>query len=581
MAMDILDPVTFQQLQTLKFPQDVSKYSRALVFSPDSCVLTCFSGGNEGGAGGDLFVVSWDLQTGGIVSVIRWQPPKPFTMECPSITYSANGKAVGTFYQYHEDPKTFNISICDVASGIHIASHLFNSQVPLSNDIWTHGESLRFATADVTTITIWEVGFILGGTPMEVETLPAPDDLNPMVSPHIFNPNLAKVQFIPTPCLLVLTSRHKVLLWDVQNSKCLLHYADNGICFLETSFSSNGHFFTCSTPRSGIYLWKESPTGYVLHGILPSKAFCPNSLPSPNGGSVAIFYDRTIQLWHTNGFSTSPSNVLTQDPQLQDFLLDFSPDGTLAVVTKKYNKTVTVLNLKSSTPQLTIDTRVEVYGLRVIGNTVAVIGRDTGTVTGCKKVITWNLPVEGCISNTRVDFKDSSWTISLKDDFHEGVVLGASISPGSQYIAITTTSSFSRTPLGFSDLYIYHAPTGACIWNYHANRECTPWFTPDGQNIWFANANGEADVWRIGGQSVLECLEHTVDIEHPPEGYPWASSQGYQVTDDWWILGPDGKRLLMLPPPWQSYAVQRVWNRQFLALLHKGLSEPVILEVVP
>jgi hypothetical protein len=92
----------------------------------------------------------------------------------------------------------------------------------------------------------------------------------------------------------------------------------------------------------------------------------------------------------------------------------------------------------------------------------------------------------------------------------------------------------------------------------------------------------EVDVWRVGGkEDMLEYLGHTVDPEHPPEGCPWASSHGYQVTDDWWILGPDGKRLLMLPPLWQFKAMQHVWKGQFLALLHGGLSEPVILELEP
>jgi hypothetical protein len=63
--------------------------------------------------------------------------------------------------------------------------------------------------------------------------------------------------------------------------------------------------------------------------------------------------------------------------------------------------------------------------------------------------------------------------------------------------------------------------------------------------------------------------------------YPWASSQGYQVTDDWWILNPDGKQLLMLPPPWQSDMVHQVWKGKYLALLHPGLLEPVILELEP
>jgi len=89
-------------------------------------------------------------------------------------------------------------------------------------------------------------------------------------------------------------------------------------------------------------------------------------------------------------------------------------------------------------------------------------------------------------------------------------------------------------------------------------------------------------VWRVGGeQRVLERLEQTVDIEDPPEGYPWGSSRGYRVTNDWWILGPGRRRLLMLPPTWQSTVVQRVWRGRFVALIHRGLPEPVILELDP
>ena len=105
-------------------------------------------------------------------------------------------------------------------------------------------------------------------------------------------------------------------------------------------------------------------------------------------------------------------------------------------------------------------------------------------------------------------------------------------------------------------------------------------FSPDGCDLWCVERSGEASVWRDSdGQGQLKHSELTVSVEHPPEGYPWGSIHGYRVTSDWWILGPDGKRLLLLPPPWQPYAVHRVWGGQFLALLHgaTGLSEPVIL----
>ena len=107
------------------------------------------------------------------------------------------------------------------------------------------------------------------------------------------------------------------------------------------------------------------------------------------------------------------------------------------------------------------------------------------------------------------------------------------------------------------------------------------WFTPDGSHVWCVATDGGAKVWRVGERGKPERLELVAEIEHPPEGYPWRSSRGYRVTNDWWILGPDGKRLLMLPPPWQSYPVHWVWKGEFLALLHGDLSEPVILEMEP
>ena len=70
-----------------------------------------------------------------------------------------------------------------------------------------------------------------------------------------------------------------------------------------------------------------------------------------------------------------------------------------------------------------------------------------------------------------------------------------------------------------------------------------------------------------------------VDVE-AVGGYPWKSSRGYQITNDWWILDPEGKRLLMLPAAWQFHGEEQcVWKEQFLALLSGQLPEPVILEL--
>jgi hypothetical protein len=581
-TVGVLDSVTLQQLQTLKFPQGMFTHHVAFIFSPDSHILTCSGRDRWGDLGKELFVISWDLQTGGIASIIRWKAPEQNLMGEPSMTYSPNGKMVGVFYWYKDTINAADIFICNIASSVYTHSHSLNADMLLSNNIWTHGESLQFATADATAITIWEVEFTSGSTPTKVETFLAPDTFDPTMFPHVDNHDRMKqVQLLPTPHRLALVFRDKVLVWDVQNSKYLLDCEDTDFC-AGMSFSSNGCFFACSAPR-GIYLWKESPTGYMLHKILQLQTTTiPSPLLSQSGESIAVFYNRTIQLWHTNSTPTCPSSSFTQGPQLVDnFVLDFSPDGTLAVVAMQHSNTVTVLNLKSGVPQLTIDVDTRVNGLGMIGNTIAVIGD--------QEVIAWNIPVGGCIPDTGVGLEDASWTINLEDmavtlDGSQGKwrsVSGASISPDSHYFTLTTFAYLDNC--GSPCLYIYNTYTGECLGHKLTGRDYIPWFSPDKCSIWgVATDSDETAVWRVGsGGDILEDPEHIDDVKHPPEGYPWRSSCGYRVTDDWWILAPDRKRLLMLPPPWQSYPVQRVWKGQFLALLHEGLSEPVILELEP
>ena len=590
--VDVLDSVTLQRLQTLESPQDISTECTALVFSPDSRILSGVSRWDR-----NLPVVSWDLQTGGVASVVRWEAPTQRVVgrEGPmrrdvrwggpmargfgrregsvqrvagvsSITYSANGRMVGVFCWYRGGTG-ITILIFDVASGVCVHSYSINDGIPLSKDTWTYGGSLRFATADAMSITIWEVGFTSGAALRQVETLHAPD-LDPRKF-HLTNTNgrVERVRFLTAPYRLALFSEGKVMVWDFRNSKRLLHHTDTRDS-PKMSFSSDGRLFACSTAGSDVHLWKESPTGYILHGKLATNAGGPSPLLSRNGESIVVFGDRTIRLWRTKSFTAPPSSMFTRDPQrVENFILDFSPNGMLAVIARRGDSTATVLNLKSGDPLLTIDASTKIYGLGVIG--------DTAVVMGDWKAITWNLPAGEFVPDARVGPKESSRTIVFDSKYL--FTLGVSISSDSHHIALTLHDDKTRNNF----LCIYSASTGKAL-GLEVTRGHTPWFSPDGRDVWCANGSGEAEVWRVGGgQKVLERLEQTVDIEDPPEGYPWGSSLGYRVTDDWWILGPDRKRLLMLPPAWQSEAVRRIWKGQFLALIHGELPEPVVMELDP
>ena len=559
-TVDIVDSTTLQRLQTLEPPEGVTMTYKALAFSPDSRILTCSSCDVPSTAAsyGELYVVSWDLQTGGVLSVIELQMPAVIGQQVSGwakffITYSLNGEMVGISSSFiNRSEYSTSIFVCNITSGVLMHSHQLKDRAAPPLNIWAHEESFRFATTGSMTITIWEVGFTPGTTPTEVETLPTPDDST-----------LTIFGFIPTPCRLALYNSEpqvKIMVWDARNSRYLLEPIDINSP-LSASLSSDGRFFACSTYGFDVYLWKESPVGYRLHGILVSSVPLPSALLSQNGESIVTFSRGVIQLWRTKSSAILPSSILTESPRsAKDFIVEFSPGGMLAAVAKKEDNMVMVLDLKSGVPQLTINASIEIYGLGITGNTIVVIGN--------LKVIIWDLPAEDYASGAQVGLEDSSSTIQLCDPFYRPD--GASISPDSRHIAVCSPYV----------LQVYNGSTGGGLWKGPLSEWREPAFSPDGRNIWCVDRYGKAEVWRVGGEREgLELLELTVDVEHPLEGYPWTSSCGYQVTKDWWILGPDGRRLLMLPPFWQSSAIKRKWKGKFLTLLHHGRSEPVILEL--
>ena len=549
-TVDVLDPATLQRLQILEFPQDMPKGHGRLIFSPDSRILTYLSYNRRHGSFIELCIVSWDLQTGVVASFVQQQT----TMMYPkihSVTYSADGKMIGALFLL--GPGYSNVSsifIYDVTSGALVHSHPAGSADQLAH-IWTHGEFLRFAILYATTITIWEVGFTSGATPTKVETLPSPVDFNEVL------PTASQIHSALSRLSSVFSGR--ILVWDIRNSRKLLDCADDRFDS-RMSFSFDGHLFACSTTGSNIYLWKESPAGYILRGILVPGIGDPTPLLSRNGESIVTFgSSQVIQSSRTEGFTIPPPGTLTPKyDHIKQFIVEFSSDGMSAVVAIRWENAVTILNFKSGVSQLTLDAGVQIHGLGLNENTVVVIG--------LREVIAWNLPTEDQVPGACVGTESSSWTINLSRPPRFPPTC-ASISPDFRHIALSDESG----------LYVYGASTGEILWKESSGGH-THRFSPDGYDVWYADDEGNAEVWRVrGGRDELEPL---VDIEDPPEGYPWASSCGHRVTDDWWILGTDGKRLLMLPPPWRSYdPMVRVWKGQCLALLHNRLPEPVILEL--
>ncbi|KAF9643641.1 hypothetical protein BDM02DRAFT_3191378 [Thelephora ganbajun] len=540
---EIVDAATLKRLTTLESGQTLD-----LVFSPDARQLVCFH--SESTA-----FTSWDLQTGAQVSAISVEDLWDIGTHCFSITYSACGTMFGALFRVRW-PDDFTICTYDVHSGTDIYSHSIKGKVV--GNIWTHGECLRFATMNSGSITTWEVGFASGNTPAEIESLPLPDNLPHDSHPYSFHPTLSR---------LVITHLNsgRILVWDAHHSKLLLNEEFNWHSH-GFSFSPDGRFFMYGESQQ-IYLWKESSAGYTLHRKLSCEIEVPGLFISPNGESVFVCGSSILQLWHP----MDPPTSFSREQAHQGFILEFSPDEMLAAVTRFEDKTTTVLGLESGNPLSIIDAGTEIYGQRVTGNTLVAVGHE--------KVVTWNLPTVNHVLNPKANVIQTA-TFSCPGMFSNLRILRfASISPDLHSIAIVEGPIYGNPPC----LYLHDVPTGQLLGSVsmRGGGDGRPWFTSDGRQVWYITDRGEANGLTIvkDNKSGIIKLEHLEPIGQPQNTLPWLSSRGYQVVNDRWILDFSGKRLLWLPPHWQSSSANRAWGGRFLGLLHGTLPEAVILEL--
>ena len=560
--MDILDSVTLQKLQSLKFPGD-EVYSWNLIFSPDSRTSTACGYDTR-----NMFVVTWDLQTGGIVGVIEWDIQNRDYKGDPYITHSTSGRMVAILHEYHDQP--ISISVCDIVS----SKRTYDVDTAINAafcGFWTHGESLWFAAIDwiaigatgPSSITVWKVGFTPGAAITEVETFPVPESVTLSDSTSVrFPQHSAYSQPLPTPHLpIVLRDNSSVLVWDARTSKILLHLQGNykpwGI-----TCSSGGHFLVCSIQGPGIYLWKDSPTGYVLHGKLPLPTLSSIPLLSLNGESIIVISDSMIKLWHTESLPITPSKSFTgATPETDNFLLQFLPHRSLAVVSREGENAVVFLALGSGDPQLTINTGVEVRGLGAIEDTVVVISDKNAT--------TWKLPGGSFLPGTTMNVADSTQTVDFGVSRRGRLEIG-SISPDSRYILAKEL---------YWQLHLHSATTGKILNTIQVQGEAY-WFTPDGRNVGVITSTSEnkGSLFEITTQGHLRLVD-AIDIEQGKYGCPYTSAN-YQVTDGGWILGPSKERMLILPPLWRSHTWRRMWNGSFLALLHSETCHYGVTEII-
>ena len=531
----ILDAVTLGRLHSMNFPSEID-HLKFMKFSPDSHLLTGYSELRD-------HMISWDLQTGGLLSSISTEE----WPECHEVSYSECGTMIGGLFN-NTAVVTFNI-----LSGTHISSHSIHQ--PPVETIWTHGKYLQFATIESGFISIWQVGFSSSRPPTMVSSLPTPDNLS----------STAPV-LLPTLLWLAFIYDGKVQVWDAQNRKVLLDSQD-----VENpramSFSSDGQFFVCGTFEREFHIWKSTSAGYLSHQRLVAQSAEIIPLISPDGGSVVASSEKIIQLWHTEKYPAPPTTPSMQAcPDYASFSVDFSPDESLVAVTEKLSYKVTVLDTKSGNLWLVIDTDAKTYCLRITEDRIIVV---------CDgKFVIWDLPARGSIHNDRRNIRNSFQTTTYKYSSSAAYPY-ASISPNLNYVAIAD----ERHP--GASLSVFDMHTGEVLAVVKSDGYI-PGFTLDDHEVWCTTDDGEVNQWTICEEEEPNGIElkPLAKNSKSPSSFSWHSTCGYQVTDDGWILCSSRKWLLWLPTHLRpDKVVEKQWSGKFLAIWNVSSLEPSILEL--
>ena len=587
--MEILDAITFKRLQKLTCP---GGYTQLLAFSPESRLVTRL--------GDDPAVfTSWDLQTGVPVSSISAgtrldrrpevffhcspTPPKrpKNTKDALSITYSRCGTMFGALFK---DGGTPIIRVYNIRSGVPICSRQIEGSV--TDAIWTHGECLRFATLEPGSITTWEIGFASEDPVTRIESQSVPSNFDPS----------KEFIYLPTPSRLAFVLENTALVWDAQNSRFLLNSTDIKKP-RKMTFSPDGRFFACGTDGPEIYFWKESPAGYILGRKIMSSArehiaLCEPVL-SPNGQSLVAFTNSTIrrwdhlarvpvvgemtlELWRTTYSMSLPSSAPIQDlNHTEPFIVEFSPDKSLAVSARLAGNTATVLDLESGSPRLIIDTGMKICGLRVDGSSIVVVGNG--------KVITWNLPPGDRVLNAKANVSDSVRTTTFDNSLWLTVpaTTYAAITPDLKYIIIVGGGGGDAGAV--IGLHTYDVSTGKHLMGIPSVAGDKVWIAPDGYEFWCSLRSGDWRPWTITEDGELIPGHYNVASEGKPprplEGrYPWERDGSLCPRVGIWITDASEKRVLGLPPHWDSMRTDSVFGGRFLALVYRGLQEAAILE---
>jgi len=416
---------------------------------------------------------------------------------------------------------------------------------------WTYKDTLRFSTSShnngETVINIFE--FQPASTSVHViSSLSIPSRFGSFS----FSPASSHASFVTEKDIVILDIQNSKLLLQVQRPKKL--YATQGY------FSPDGHFFACSKLEHEIFIWQNTPTGYI-----PWTSLRPR-LPfyllewSPTSISIMCRGKGRIQVLHLENHPTSlSSNDAKPNPQNQKHLVAYSADKAYVATAQQSSGVITIIDCVLGTPLQSIKTNMRIRDIKIVGNTIFVM--DT------RKLVRW--------------------------DFEGGrVVHGASDAGGiTVNKALTIDAHIKRLALSHDcsqvafakgkNLFLYDMKTQKTFTRDMDNTIISVQFSADGDQLWYVGAH---KTYYFMGLEMVEDWSSTEVIKGDSKDgqllFNRVSPYGYHIGErSQWVKDHRGKKLLWLPPNWRINGWKEFrWDGNFLALLHEHHKEPIVIE---
>jgi len=379
-----------------------------------------------------------------------------------------------------------------------------------------------------------------------------------------------------------------VIVLDVQDSKVLLQtQLGVGYSYIGPGqFSPNGHLFACSTLEGKIYIWQNTPTGYIPWSSLRPQLVVYRFLFSPTTTPILCRGAMGVQLVHP-GLSqalgnhpspTSDTDVGYLNPHLRH-LVAYSTDRMYIAMALQGSSIVTVLKGSSGNPQQLTNPDLETEDIKIIDNTLFVVGRHN-------KLVRWNLEAGGEVGSSHSARRVVVEALVIDPDAYL-----LTLSHDCTQIAFTTGQTVFLQDLRDPRPITQYESIGSVMGLQFFPDKCGLWLYTEIRAKHISNPNGSITCPRTRYLVELGIVEGggfwDITTTTLSDVGVWGHLSSYgccvEVFLGKWVLDSRDKKLLWLPPSWRTcYEFDALkWDGNFLALVEGHHPEPIIIQFYP